>query len=135
MACWTGTNPWWETLVARTPTTSFEVVVRAHPGSTDPRRTSPMADARKAIHAYLTPEAHDRWHDFAAEQGVSVSGLLEAIARDWKEQLDNRGGPPAQGEQLAPAGRQNDPARRRRARGWGRAGGGDRGAPGGPARR
>ena len=47
-----------------------------------------MADSRKAIHAYLTPEAHDRWHDFAAEEGVSVSGLLEAIARDWKDQLD-----------------------------------------------
>jgi hypothetical protein len=35
---------------------------------------------RKAIHAYLSPEAHDGWHDFAAENGVSVSGLLEAIA-------------------------------------------------------
>lgn len=44
-----------------------------------------MADPRRAIHAYLTPEAHDRWHDFAAEQGVSVSGLLEAIALDWKD--------------------------------------------------
>jgi hypothetical protein len=75
-----------------------------------------MADARKAIHAYLTPEAHDRWHDFAAEQGVSVSGLLEAIARDWKEQLDSGADVPAEVEQLAKTARKIDAARRRRQR-------------------
>lgn len=75
-----------------------------------------MADARKAIHAYLTPEAHDRWHDFAAEQGVSVSGLLEAIARDWKEQLDRGADVPAEVEQLAKTARKIDAARRRRQR-------------------
>ncbi len=35
---------------------------------------------RRAIHAYVTDEAHDCWHDFAAEQGVSVSAVLEALA-------------------------------------------------------
>lgn len=41
------------------------------------------ADApRKALHAYLSDEAHDTWHAVAAEYGVSVSGLLEAMAQD-----------------------------------------------------
>jgi hypothetical protein len=75
-----------------------------------------MADARRAIHAYLTPEAHDRWHDFAAEQGVSVSGLLEAIARDWKEQLDSGANLPDNVEDLAKVARKIDAARRRRQR-------------------
>jgi hypothetical protein len=34
---------------------------------------------RQAIHGYVTHEAHLSWHDFAAEHGVSVSGLLEAL--------------------------------------------------------
>lgn len=37
---------------------------------------------RKALHAYLSDEAHDTWHAVAAEYGVSVSGLLEAMAGD-----------------------------------------------------
>ena len=44
-----------------------------------------MADSRKAIHAFLTPESHEAWHEFAAEHGVSVSGLIEAIALDWSD--------------------------------------------------
>ncbi|MEZ5228103.1 MAG: hypothetical protein R2710_15950 [Acidimicrobiales bacterium] len=35
---------------------------------------------RRALHAYVSNEAHERWHDFAAEQGVSVSAVLEALA-------------------------------------------------------
>ncbi len=73
-----------------------------------------MAEARKAIHAYLSPEAHDRWHDFAADEGVSVSGLLEAIAQDWKEQLDTGEDTPANVEQLAKVARKIDASRRRR---------------------
>jgi hypothetical protein len=38
-------------------------------------------EPRKALHAYLSDEAHDAWHDRAAEHGVSVSALLEAIAQ------------------------------------------------------
>jgi len=37
------------------------------------------ASARRALHAYVSDEAHDAWHDFAAENGVTVSGLLEAL--------------------------------------------------------
>lgn len=75
-----------------------------------------MADTRRAIHAYLTPEAHDRWHDFAAEHGVSVSGLLEAIALDWKEQLDQGDDAADSIERLAKTARKIDAARRRRQR-------------------
>jgi hypothetical protein len=71
---------------------------------------------RKAIHAYLSPEAHDAWHDFAAEHGVSVSGLLEAIANEWATRL-------AQGEPALPdedrlvrSARRVDAERRRRKR-------------------
>lgn len=35
--------------------------------------------ARRALHAYVSDDAHDAWHDFAAENGVTVSGLLEAL--------------------------------------------------------
>ncbi len=35
---------------------------------------------RRALHAYVSDSAHDRWHDFAGEQGVSVSAVLEALS-------------------------------------------------------
>ncbi len=37
-------------------------------------------NGRKALHAYVSDDAHDHWHGFAAEQGVSVSAILEALA-------------------------------------------------------
>lgn len=75
-----------------------------------------MADTRKAIHAYLSPEAHDQWHDIAAENGVSVSGLLEAIGLDWKDQVTDGGDLPAEIEDLAKRARRIDASRRRRQR-------------------
>ena len=36
--------------------------------------------SRKALQAHVSNGAHDRWHGFAAEQGVSVSAILEALA-------------------------------------------------------
>lgn len=76
-----------------------------------------MADSRKAIHAYLSPDAHDGWHDFAAEHGVSVSALLEAIAEDWAARIDAGETASPDREQLARVARQVDAARRRRRRG------------------
>ncbi len=35
---------------------------------------------RKALHANVSADAHDEWHDACAEEGVSVSGLLEVLA-------------------------------------------------------
>lgn len=40
----------------------------------------PNETNRKALHAYVTDNAHEQWHGFAAEQGVSVSAILEALA-------------------------------------------------------
>jgi hypothetical protein len=71
---------------------------------------------RKAIHAYLSPEAHDSWHDFAAENGVSVSGLLEAIAQEWSERRSRGEQAYANEDDLVRAARRVDADRRRRKR-------------------
>ena len=73
-----------------------------------------MADDRKAIHAYLSPDAHEAWHQFAAEQGVSVSGLLEAIADHWSDTMSNGGSLSPESDGLARAARKIDAQRRRR---------------------
>lgn len=44
---------------------------------------------RKALHAYVSDGAHDQWHEFAAEQGVSVSAVLEALAPELDSELDS----------------------------------------------
>lgn len=46
---------------------------------------NPMPEERRAIHAYLTVEAHDVWHTVAEETGISLSGFLEALAIDMRE--------------------------------------------------
>lgn len=63
---------------------------------------------RRAIHAYLSNDAHEAWHDFAAQHGVSVSGLLEAYGQSI-ESL-----PKAQVEALVKETRKIDATRRRR---------------------
>jgi len=45
--------------------------------------------ARRALHAYVSDDAHDAWHDFAAENGVTVSGLLESLAPHLQNQADD----------------------------------------------
>lgn len=72
---------------------------------------------RKAIHAYLSTEAHDAWHDFAAENGVSVSGLIEAIAQDWSTNEGVGDTDSQEAERLAKMVRKVDAKRRRRTRG------------------
>lgn len=34
----------------------------------------------RAVHCYLTPDAHDAWHDAADEFGLTVSAIIEALA-------------------------------------------------------
>jgi hypothetical protein len=34
---------------------------------------------RRALHAFLTADAHEAFHQYAGRQGVSVSALLESI--------------------------------------------------------
>lgn len=41
--------------------------------------------SRRAIHAFVSAEAHERWHDFAAEEGISVSALIEAFAPELSD--------------------------------------------------
>lgn len=75
-----------------------------------------MAESRKAIHAYLSPPAHDCWHDVAEDNGVSVSALLESIAQQWTVRR-KRGEPllPDEAEVVLSA-RRIDAERRRRRR-------------------
>ena len=47
---------------------------------TDTMSTPNRNQPRKALHAYLSDDAHNVWHDRAAAYGVSVSAMLEAIA-------------------------------------------------------
>lgn len=42
-------------------------------------RSTASAKSRRALHAYVSDDAHDRWHEFAAMNGVTVSGLLESM--------------------------------------------------------
>lgn len=74
-------------------------------------------NGRKALHAYVSDDAHDQWHGFAAEQGVSVSAILEALAPE----LDLEGDSSAENmsQRLADvvkAARKIDAQRRRRRR-------------------
>jgi hypothetical protein len=41
--------------------------------------------ARKALHCYLTPAAHEIWHALAEDEGISLSGLIEVLAQDFKD--------------------------------------------------
>jgi len=75
-----------------------------------------MADSRKAIHAFLTPSSHEAWHDVAAENGVSVSALIEALAQDWAERKDGDEYDLPELETLSRGARRVDAARRRRTR-------------------
>jgi hypothetical protein len=75
-----------------------------------------MAETRKAIHAFLTPEAHEAWHEFAAENGVSVSALIEAMAMDWQDRRNGEGFDLPEVDELARSARRIDAKRRRRAR-------------------
>jgi hypothetical protein len=75
-----------------------------------------MADSRKAIHAFLTPDSHEAWHEFAAEHGVSVSGLIEAIALDWADRREGDDYDLAEVDALSRQARRIDAGRRRRSR-------------------
>lgn len=35
---------------------------------------------RRSLNAFVSHDAHERWHDFAAHNGVTVSALLEALS-------------------------------------------------------
>jgi hypothetical protein len=72
-----------------------------------------MAEERRAIHAYLTPESHELWHRVSEDAGVSLSGFLEAMATDMGANPPDTGGHP-RWDQIVKAARRIDAQRRRR---------------------
>jgi len=45
--------------------------------------------ARQALHAYLSPGAHTSWQTFSEDNGVSVTGLLEALGLELEQELED----------------------------------------------
>ena len=74
-----------------------------------------MSDERRAIHAYLTAESHDVWHKASEQAGVSLSGLLEAMATDMAAHPPSEGGQP-RWDDVVESARKIDAQRRRRGR-------------------
>jgi len=72
-----------------------------------------MAEERRAIHAYLTPESHELWHRVSEDAGVSLSGFLEALATDMGANPPDAGGHP-RWDQIVKTARRIDAQRRRR---------------------
>ncbi len=68
----------------------------------------------RAVHAYLSDEAHAMWQDVSTDFGVSVSGLIEAMGIDLAKPVDERILGPRLDVLVARA-RRVDAARRRRA--------------------
>lgn len=74
-----------------------------------------MAEERLAVHAYLSDEAHEAWFQFSSENGVSVTGLLEALGLELAEELETTE-PDELRKHWVRAARRVDAARRRRGR-------------------
>ena len=67
----------------------------------------------RAVHAYLSDDAHAAWQGVATEYGVSMSGLIEAMGADLQQPDDERILGP-QLERLVKRARRIDADRRRR---------------------
>jgi hypothetical protein len=72
-----------------------------------------MAEERRAIHAYLTVASHEIWHAVSEDEGISLSGFLEALAADMKAHPPTEGGHP-RWKDIVRASRRIDADRRRR---------------------
>ena len=51
----------------------------------DPPRWAPPE--RRAIHGYVSIDAHGGWHQECAQHGISVSGLLEVLGAELPDLL------------------------------------------------
>lgn len=69
----------------------------------------------RAVHAYLSDDAHATWQEVSTDFGVSVSGLIEAMGIDLTRPPDQRILTPDL-DLLVRRARNVDAARRRRAR-------------------
>ncbi|NNE96229.1 MAG: hypothetical protein HKN24_09400 [Acidimicrobiales bacterium] len=72
---------------------------------------------RKALHAYLSDDAHEQWHSFAAQEGVSVSAVLEALASELDYSSTTSDAPIRERlNEVVAIARRTDATRRRRRR-------------------
>lgn len=69
--------------------------------------------ARKAIHAYVSDEAHAAWLRFSEVNGVSLTGLLESLGWELLEEM-RLAEPDEIRQPWIKAGRKVDAQRRRR---------------------
>jgi hypothetical protein len=69
---------------------------------------------RRAIHAYLEVPQHEVWHGVSEEEGVSLSGLLEALAVDMKNYPPAEDGGHPRWRDVIRSARKIDAERRRR---------------------
>ena len=74
-----------------------------------------MAEDREAIHAYVTAEAHDAWQQFADDNGVSMTGLIESLGQELREELETQEAWDLR-QAWVRAGRRVDAERRKRGR-------------------
>lgn len=70
-------------------------------------------EQRAALHAYLSPESHAAWQAFSEENGVSVTGLLEALGLNLAREIAETGDADIR-QDWVKAGRKIDGIRRRR---------------------
>jgi hypothetical protein len=72
-----------------------------------------MAEQRMAVHAYLSVEAFNAWQAFAEENGVSQTGLLEALGLELLDEMEKQD-PTGLRQPWVKEGRKIDAQRRRR---------------------
>jgi hypothetical protein len=46
-------------------------------------------DKRQALHCYLDANTHSAWLDWSEEEGISVTGFLEAVGRMIREEPED----------------------------------------------
>jgi len=72
-----------------------------------------MAEERMALHTYLSLDSHSAWVEFSEENGVSITGLLEALGLTLKDEIEDDD-PTEIRQPWVKAGRKIDAQRRRR---------------------
>ena len=72
--------------------------------------------SRKALHAYVSDGAHDQWHNFAAEQGITLSALLDVLGTEISDPTNQEQGMSERLEFVVAEARKTDARRRRRGR-------------------
>jgi hypothetical protein len=69
-----------------------------------------------ALHAYVSAESFESWRHFAEENGVSVTGLLEALAGEIAQEIEECRDATLVRQDWVKAARRIDVLRRRRGR-------------------